>query len=334
MPLLLAFLAGATSGSLGCLAMQGGLLTGLLTVPGQEDAHREARPTALAIGAFLAAKLVAYTLLGALLGAFGSVVRLPPSVHAGLMIGIGLFMVANGLRLLDLHPIFRRLVLEPPASIRRFIRHRSGAKRGWATPMVLGLLTILLPCGVAQAMMASALGTGDPRQGAAILFAFTLGSMPLFFTVVYLATRLSTTLLQKATPLVALLLVGVGLVPVNQGLTLAGSPVTWSKLVARVRPPAGLPPNPSLAPLIEVGDDGYAPKELHVKADQEVILIWSTRGTDTCARTVVLPSLHEQLQLPARGQVSLKVPPQKKGTAFSYSCAMGMYDGQILFDLE
>lgn len=319
--------------------MQGGLLTGLLTVPRGQETPPVARPRALAIGIFLAAKLFAYTLLGALLGAFGSVLQLAPSVQAGLMIGIGLFMVANGLRLLDLHPIFRRFLFEPPASIRRLIRHRSGAGPSWATPMVLGLFTIFLPCGLAQVMMATALGTGDPRRGAAILFAFTLGSTPVFFAVVYLASRLSTALLEMATPLVAILLVGLGLVPINQGLTLAGSPVTWSKVMDRAKAPtmgssAALAPPQATPPVIEVSEDGYAPNTLHLKANQEVILIWRTRGTDTCARTVIIPTVHGPLILPASGQVPLKLPPQKKGTVFDYSCSMGMYDGQIIFDLD
>jgi plastocyanin domain-containing protein len=71
-----------------------------------------------------------------------------------------------------------------------------------------------------------------------------------------------------------------------------------------------------------------------MRADRETALIWSTRGTDTCARTVVIPNLHEQLILPASGQVPLKLPPQKKGTVLHYSCSMGMYDGQIIFDAE
>ncbi|MDR3683637.1 MAG: sulfite exporter TauE/SafE family protein [Geothrix sp.] len=339
MNLLIAFFTGASSGSLGCLAMQGGLLTSLILVRPDPGTPREGHPPALAIGLFLVAKLAAYTALGALLGAFGSVLQLSTAVRAGLMIATGLFMVAHGLQMLDLHPFFRHVVLQPPATIRRFIRHRSGAGRGWTAPLTLGLLTIFLPCGVAQAMMAAALGTGDPRRGALLLFSFTLGSTPVFFGVVYLATRLGSALLQRATPLVALTLVGVGLVPVNQGLTLAGSPVAWSRLVDRMARPAVPPPAdqgspPAASPVIEVGASGYAPRELHVRAHQEVILTWITRGSDTCARAVVLPALHEQFLLPAQGQVPLRIPPQKPGTVFDYSCSMGMYRGRIIFDLN
>jgi sulfite exporter TauE/SafE len=90
MNLLIAFLAGASSGSFGCLAMQGGLLTSLIVAHPDRTAPSEpgeGRPTAWAIGLFLATKLLAYTALGALLGAFGAVLHLSPSVQAALLAG-------------------------------------------------------------------------------------------------------------------------------------------------------------------------------------------------------------------------------------------------------
>lgn len=80
--------------------------------------------------------------------------------------------------------------------------------------------------------------------------------------------------------------------------------------------------------------NGYAPKELHLRADQEVILNWTTRGTDTCARTVIIPGLHDPIMLPASGQVPLRIPPQKRGAVLDYSCSMGMYSGRLIFELQ
>jgi uncharacterized protein len=335
MNILIALLTGASSGSLGCLAMQGGLLTSLLTVPLDQSPQAlrpPERPAARAIGMFLGAKLAAYTALGALLGAFGAVLHLSPSARAGLMIATGLFMVANGLRLLIPLSRFRHLQIGPPAFIRRFIRRRSGQGHGFAAPLVLGTLTVLLPCGVAQAMMATALGSGDPWQGATILFAFTLGSTPAFFAATYLATRLSGSLLRRSTPLAALLLMALGFVPLSQGFTLAGVPLPFPRWLEG---PRATPPDerPGLL-TIRVGDDGYTPTVLHLRADREVTLTWSTEGTDSCARSIVLRRLNYQVTLPSRGRVPLTLPPQRKGTVLDYSCSMGMFEGRIIFDQE
>ena len=63
------FLTGLTTGGLSCLAVQGGLLAATLaTTAEKKDKLHDAIPTVV----FLASKLVAYTLLGALLGYFGS----------------------------------------------------------------------------------------------------------------------------------------------------------------------------------------------------------------------------------------------------------------------
>ena len=326
--LVIAFITGATSGSLGCLASQGGLLTALIPGPSQT----QERPAALGIGLFLAAKLLAYTALGALLGAFGAVLHLSVRLQAGLLIGIGLFMVLNGFRLLDLHPLLRRCVIETPATLRRFIRQHSG--RGWMAPLILGLLTIFLPCGVAQAMMATALASGHAGQGAALLFAFTLGGVPLFFGLTYLAVRLSG--LRLLTPAMAMLLIALGMIPINQGLTLAGSRYSGSRLLARLRDAHGEPRAASaLEPLvIQVGEGGYSPQVLHARAGQILTLTWVTEGTETCARSVVMRGLDTRVALPSRGRVPCTLPPQAKGTRLDYTCAMGMYAGQIVFDKE
>ena len=68
------------------------------------------------------AKIVAYTLLGALLGMVGSYLTLSPATRAILMILIGVFMLGNALRMFNIHPIFRYFSIEPPKFITRYIR--------------------------------------------------------------------------------------------------------------------------------------------------------------------------------------------------------------------
>lgn len=62
------------------------------------------------------------------------------------------------------------------------------------TPLFRGALTVFIPCGVTQAMMAAALGTGSAGTSAALMFAFTLGTRPILFVVAYLTTELGSRL--------------------------------------------------------------------------------------------------------------------------------------------
>ena len=89
-------------------------------------------------------------------------------------------MIATALRIANVHPIFRYLVIEPPRWAYRAMRRVSRDGSGFA-PALLGFLTVFMPCGITQATMAVAVASGNPWTGAAIMFAFILGTSPIFF---------------------------------------------------------------------------------------------------------------------------------------------------------
>jgi uncharacterized protein len=344
MDLMIAFITGLTTGGLGCLAVQGGLLASTLAHQIEMDLllHNQAASAqkfkphiAQPILIFLLAKLVAYTLLGFLLGAVGSVLQLTPLMRAVLYFAIGIFMVGNGLRMLNVHPIFRYFVLEPPSSLTRFIRKKSKNGTSMLTPLLLGTMTIFLPCGVTQAMMAVALGTGDPLQGATLMFAFILGTSPLFFAVSYFTTRLGATIEKYFSRFVAVTLLLLGLVSIDSGLNLAGSPVSFTSAINSLVASASAQYNGTQnGYAIQVSENGYSPSILHLPANQAVSLEWVTENTQACSRSVVIPGLDYQKILPPTGRVRLDIPAQKKGTILRYTCSMGMYPSQLIFDLD
>jgi uncharacterized protein len=344
MDLFVAFVTGLTTGGLGCLAVQGGLLASTLAYQIEQDvllhngsgAALKFKPhIAQPIFLFLLAKLAAYTLLGLLLGAAGEVLQLTPLMHAILYTAIGIFMLGNGLRMLNVHPFFRYFVIEPPSALSRYIRRKSRNGTSLITPLFMGTLTIFLPCGVTQAMMAAALGTGSPLQGAVLMFAFILGTSPLFFSVSYAATRLGASIEKYFTRIVAVTMLILGLVQVDTGLNLAGSPVSFSGLYASVIAPMVQPGStPSSGYAIEVSENGYSPALLHLPANQPVTVEWVTENTQACSRSVVIPGLDYQKILPTTGRVRLEIPPQPQGTVLRYTCSMGMYPSQFIFDLQ
>jgi sulfite exporter TauE/SafE len=249
MEILLAFITGLTTGGLSCLAVQGGLLASSIaheveqSVQGQTASHqsrkqgakqpppsRAARPILL----FLSAKVVAYTILGFFLGLLGSVLQLTATMRAVMLFAIGIFMLGNALRMLNVHPIFRYFALEPPAAVTRYIRRKAKGRADDVTPLFLGALTVLIPCGVTQAMMAVAIGTGNPITGAMIMFAFTLGASPVFFAVAYFATRMGERLEANFMRVVAVLMLVLGLVSIESGLTLMGSPYSITNIARSI----------------------------------------------------------------------------------------------------
>ena len=374
--ILIAFITGLTTGGLSCLAVQGGLLASSLSnqiekdfqVAGVKNRKSKNNPMqkppklALPILVFLVAKLVAYSILGFLLGMVGQVFQLSPIARAVLLIAIGIFMLGNALRMLNVHPIFRFFVFEPPAFLRRKLRKTASGADGSSlvTPAFLGFMTVLIPCGIAQSMMAIALGTGNPLQGAALMFAFTLGTSPVFFAVSYFATQIGSKLEKQFVRFVAVVVLILAIVTINSGLTLAGSPINLSRL------PIGLYPQPQRMNAVQAGQTaqaidsaiasptevkpnladtegssitinvenyGYNPPEIHAKAGVPVTLKLITEDVRSCSRAFIIPSLNVQKMLDQTGEATIQIPAQKSGTKINYSCSMGMYGGRIIFDL-
>lgn len=354
--LMVAFVTGITTGGLSCLAVQGGLLASSLAHQIEQDylarpsnVHLkkhgkkiEAVPvsrasSALSIFLFLVAKLVVYTLLGALLGWLGSFLTLSPMTRAMLMIAIGIFMVGNALRMFNIHPIFRYFSIEPPKFITRYIR-KTAKGTDTATPIFLGLLTVFIPCGVTQAMMATALGTGSALMGAALMLAFTLGTSPVFFVVAYLATELGARLEKFFMRFVAVVVLILGFVTLDGGLNLMGSPLSLQNLTRGwfAQPsgsaPASSPSASDGALILNVENNGYFPALLRAPANKALTINLVTDETYSCARDFVIPALNYYELLPASGTVQVNIPAQAAGTKLFFTCSMGMYTGQIIFE--
>ncbi|MBI5932686.1 MAG: sulfite exporter TauE/SafE family protein [Chloroflexi bacterium] len=355
--LMVAFVTGITTGGLSCLAVQGGLLASSLAHQIEQDYLARPAPghlirhgkkikvapeiprasSAIPILLFLAAKLIAYTLLGALLGWLGSFLTLSPLTRALLMVAIGIFMIGNALRMFNVHPIFRYFNIEPPKFITRYIR-RTAKGTDTATPIFLGLLTVFIPCGVTQAMMATALGTGSALMGAALMLAFTLGTSPVFFVIAYLTTELGARLEKFFMRFVAVVVLILGFVTLDGGLNLMGSPLSFQNLTRGwfAQPSDSVSvASPSAVDgelLLNVENNGYFPATLKASANKALTLNLVTNDTRSCSRDFIIPALDYYQLLPTTGTVQVTIPAQPAGSKLFFTCSMGMYTGQIVFE--
>jgi uncharacterized protein len=352
--LVAAFITGLTAGGLSCFAVQGGLLTASIAnqVETNVNTGRKAHagPISRRAGVpapstemiqplllFSFAKLVSYTLMGALLGLLGSVLTLTPFMKGFVQVAIGIFLVGNALRMFNVHPIFRYFTFEPPSSVTRYIRKVSKRGDRWATPLFLGALTVLIPCGVTQSVMAIAIGVANPAMSAAIMFAFVLGTLPTFIGVSWLATSIGGMFQKYFYKFVAVMILVLGLVSVDSGMMLMGSPLTVTGLlqgttaVQASTAPAAAPAASSNVAIINVENHGYNPNRLLLPANQEIQLHLVTKDVASCSRAFVIPDLVIQELLPDTGEVVVTLPPQKAGTTMQFMCSMGMYTGIMQF---
>ena len=313
----------------------------LATPTKPEKPQRRSRAAPIAL--FLGAKLVAYTILGVFLGWIGSVLQLSPYSRAALQIGIGIFMLATAARLFNLHPIFRYFVIEPPRFMTRFIRRYAKNNASTvATPLFLGALTIFIPCGVTQAMMVLAVGTGSPLLGAAIMFAFIVGTTPVFFGLAYVATRLGEALQARFLQVAGATVLVLGLVSIEGGLNLMGSPYSFSNLLNSAavtlasasgssQDVAAAQPDANGAITIHVYNTSYSPSLIKAPAGKPVSLTVVSSGTTGCTRGFVIPAMGFQRTLPETGQITVNIPASAANGNLRYTCSMGMYSGYFEF---
>lgn len=333
------FTTGLFTGGLTCLAVQGGLLAA--TIAQREEEHLkdkikdgQARP----ILAFLIAKLAAYTILGLLLGWFGSLFELSLTAQAILQIAVAVFMVGTAGALLNLHSVFRYFIIQPPKFVTRRIRNISKSGDLFA-PALLGAFTVFIPCGTTQAMMALAIASGAPLAGAAIMFAFILGTGPLFFILGYLATRLGDTLHKKFMRVAAYAIVVLALFNLNNGIALTGSKWTLGKIAKGVvctiaycdDNPSSKSPKPQAVSeaTIIIQNYGYSPREFTVKAGSQVKINLVNKDAYTCAQAFTIPKLNiRKIIAPGKSDSVVFTAPKKPGQ-LAFMCSMGMYRGII-----
>ena len=321
------FFTGLTAGGFSCLALQGGLLAATLATSAEEkDQTADWLPTAM----FLVSKIIAYTILGGLLGLFGSVFKLSDTLKIIFIILASILMFGLAGNMLNLHPLFRYFVITPPKWAARLLRNQSKSKTLLA-PAILGVLTIFIPCGVTHAIELAAIASGNVFSGALTMFVFTLGTTPIFMTLGFVTTRLSESFRTGFFRVAGFLVIFIALSNLNAALVLANSRFTWDNFVWAFKE-TFLTSDESQATSnkieITATSYGYSPREFTVKNNQSVSLTINSKNNRSCARSFTIPSLGISKLLPENGNVAVTFTPASLGR-ITFSCSMGMYTGTI-----
>mgnify|MGYP001610463372 FL=1 len=325
MDLWLIFITGLTVGGLTCLAVQGGLLASVIAAREEDDLERgnRGKHTLWATIAFLITKLIVYTILGFILGAFGGALNISPKIQTTMQFVAGLYMIVIALDLLKVHPIFRYAVIQPPRFLTRLVRNQSKSKDLFA-PAFLGGLTIFIPCGTTLAMEALAISSANAFFGASIMAVFVLGTMPLFFGVGYITTLLGDTFREKFLKIAAFGVFYLGIISANGALVAAGLPYIQIDLSGSAQSDASVTQNTE----IDITSNGYSPNYIRVKKGETVNLTLKTKNAFSCASAFRIPSLNIAKNLAPNDTQLISFVPTQTGQ-IPFSCSMGMYRGVI-----
>jgi len=328
MNLWVIFLTGLTVGGLTCLAVQGGLLASVISARKDEEVEKGTgrKNAVFPTLAFLITKLIAYTLLGFILGAFGGVIGISQTTQIIMQLVAGLYMIAIALNLLNVHPIFRYAVIQPPKFLTRRVRNQSKSKDLFA-PALLGAMTVFIPCGTTLAMEALAISSANAFLGAAIMAAFILGTTPLFFGVGWITSVLGDNFRQRFLKTAAFAVIFLGITSVNGALVAWGFPLAFNSQPKTNEKLYSEAPS-SQTVVINVLSNGYSPNYIKVKKDLPVTVKLVGKDAYSCASAFRVPSLGISKNLLPNETYAFVFTPKQAGR-IAFTCSMGMYGGVI-----
>ncbi len=292
--------------------------------------------------AYQVAKILSYMTVGLLLGAAGAAIDFA-SLRPYVMLGAGLFMVLLGLSMTGRFPWLHRLTPKPPrflvralSSTRRKAKSDAAHDRSsLSTPVTFGLLTGLMPCAPLMAAQLNAAASGGAVTGALAMAAFGLGTAPLMLGFGTASSLVPARLKERAMALLAIVVVVFGLVYLNRGAMLVGSPVTFDSVRTAVlggpEPVGGeyaVAEDGVVEIPLTVEDVRFVPSALELPEGQPVRLVVDRREDNACSDQLAIPQLGVLADLTPFGTTIVEVPSAEAGS-YTLTCGMGMMSGSI-----
>ena len=329
--IVVALLLGLAAGVSTCMALVGGLVLALsASFQGSATGARHGIAALRPALVLVAGRIAGYGLFGAVLGAIGASVAMPPLLTAGLMLVVAVFMTLLGARLTELSPRLAGWSPTLPLGLGRALGLDGSGGRAYSDgrAALLGAATFFLPCGFTQAVQIFALSTGSPLFGGALLAAFAIGTAPGLLAVAGLPAIVPATARPTLLRLVGVAVLGFAVLNGTAGLQLAGIGLPAFGDAASTTLTSTIDADGASQRLTTNQDaDGYSPRNVTIAAGIPTAWTIQSSTASSCAATLVIPAWNTGANLKV-GPNTLSLPALDPGV-IHYSCAMGMYSGTI-----
>jgi sulfite exporter TauE/SafE len=311
--------------SIHCIGMCGGIAISQCTgAPQKEsgDASETAKPWFVPSFLYNAGRVVSYTLAGAIVGGLGQIISFHGILKGVVPVVGGIFMIIMAVNLLGIFPALRRFNIRLPGFF---------AKKAFCntshSPMYIGLLSGLMPCGPLQIIQLYALGTGSAFYGALSILIFALGTVPLLF----LFGAINTVINKKHSKVIlktsAVLVLILGVVMIGRGLALSGLSTRLPfNSVSADQSAAAIEENVQNV-TINIGSDSFPPITVQKGIPVRWIIHADKKNLNKCNSAIVVPEYNIEADL-KEGDTLVEFTPEKSGE-FIYTCWMGMIKSKI-----
>ncbi|MGN0977051.1 MAG: sulfite exporter TauE/SafE family protein [Faecousia sp.] len=299
--------------SVHCTAMCGGL--NLAQSISGEPRHPLVRSMLYNLG-----RLTSYTLIGGVLGFLGETAAITLRLRGLIGLAAGTLMLLMGIHMLTGLSLPRRFRL-PKGLVQRIAAFQ---KYG---PFAIGLVNGFMPCGPLQSMQLYAIASGSFLSGAASMFWFCLGTIPLVLLFGVTAGILKQNWQQRIAQLGSAVLILIGLSTVQNNLALTGIPLPWAKSAGETGQITATIDGGVQYVTTTLRANGY--DDIRVTANIPVVwtILAEEDALNGCNNEIVLPAFDQQIRLEP-GATTITFIPEEPGV-YTYTCWMGMLKNTI-----
>ena len=336
--LILLFAAGILTG-FHCVSMCGGFVVSY-TAKNAINGHKSFKQHIVYGGS----KVISYTIIGGIFGLIGGVFAFSIGLRSWVAVLAGLFMIFYALSIFGIK-FFRKFQFNPKFLTKIASSESSKYKGPYSRPLVTGLLNgLFIACGPLQAMYLYAMGTGSFVSGATSLFAFGLGTLPVMLGFGSLATVISHNTTKKILKISAIIVLILGLIMLNRGLTLMGSSYSFDAIKEKISGGninqaninsgtgsgnTGVIIKDGVQEVnMNVDASGYHPNSFVLKKGITVKWNINVKQLTGCNSELVMNAYNIDLRL-KQGLNTAEFTPDKIGT-IPFSCGMGMLRGSFI----
>lgn len=318
-----AFLLGLIASISTCLALVGGIVISFGSSYDLDGNKQKFSTYVKPHLYFHVGRLLAFITLGGALGALGSALEFSLSLTSYLTLAVAIIMLYIGLQILHIVPSITKLGFHLPKGLSRKIHSLQEGQHA-AAPFAIGALTFFLPCGFTQSAQLAAVATGSATNGALIMGAFALGTLP-----VLLALGVSSSYSQKFKfnffkKFIGVLIILFALFSLNNSMRLFGLDFD---LTTEEPTQETIITEDGFQEVHMTVDWGFEPNSFTVQKDIPVRWVIEGENISGCISELIMPDLNLTFPL-EKGENVFEFTPTETGT-LNFSCWMGMVGGKF-----
>lgn len=308
-----------------CIGMCGGIAISQSVRKAQTDtaalkskSHAALLPSLL----YNLGRVISYTIVGGIVGGLGRVISFSGPWKAVVPIVGGLFMIIMAINLLGIFPFLRKFNIRMPSFAAKKIFKGSNY-----SPIVVGLLSGLMPCGPLQIVQLYALGTRSIVLGAVSMFVFSVGTVSLLFTFGAINTILNKKFSKIILKASAVLVFVLGIVMIGRGLALTGISMDMPQIVNKGETVSAVINGNYQNVTIKIKPDSFPPILVQKGLPVKWIINVDKENLNECNNAITIPKFNIEKNLIV-GDNIVEFTPEETGE-FTYTCWMGMIKSKI-----